>query len=98
MSKKVYFLVASYTDASAEMLRNEKSPTLLASQEGTSEEARELEARMARVKELEKMLQKVTLQVQLMENGAVRKIRKEDDDSDDEDKIPTYKWKPRRQE
>jgi len=81
------------------VLRNEKIATkVVVSQQGMSKEARELEARMARVKELEKMLRKVTLQVQLMENGAVRKIRKEEDDSDDEeDTIPTYKWKPRRQ-
>lgn len=88
-----------YTDVLAEVLRNDKSATrVVVSQQGMSKEARELEARMARVKELEKMLRKVTLQVQLMENGAVRKIRKEEDDSDDEeDTIPTYKWKPRRQ-
>ena len=88
-----------YTEVLAEVLRNDKSATrVVVSQQGMSKEARELEARMARVKELEKMLRKVTLQVQLMENGAVRKIRKEEDDSDDEeDTIPTYKWKPRRQ-
>ena len=77
------------------MLRNEMNVQSSRGEKVTSKEARELEARMARMKELEKMLRKVELQVQLMEGGAMRKIRRNDDDNYDEESTPVYKWKPR---
>ena len=63
---------------------------------GKSREAKELEARIARDEELKKMERKTTLQVHLMGKGSARKIRRKDEDSDDE-AIPVYKWKPQRQ-
>ena len=63
---------------------------------GKSREARELEARIARDEELKKMERKTALQIQLMGKGSARKIRRKDEDSDDET-IPVYKWKPQRQ-
>ena len=63
---------------------------------GKSRDARELHARMERDKELKKMERQVTLQLQLMGKGSVRKIRRNDEDGDDES-IPIYKWKPQRQ-
>jgi U3 small nucleolar RNA-associated protein 11 len=60
-----------------------------------SRDAKELEARIARDAELEKMERRTTLQVQLMGKGSARKIRRKDQDSDDES-IPIYKWKPQR--
>lgn len=63
---------------------------------GKSKEAKELEARIARDEELKKMERKTALQVQLMGKGRARKIRRKDEDSDDET-IPVYKWKPQRQ-
>ena len=63
---------------------------------GKSREAKELEARIARDEELKKMERKTALQIQLMGKGSARKIRRKDEDSDDET-IPVYKWKPQRQ-
>jgi hypothetical protein len=62
-----------------------------------SRDARELEARITRETELSKMERRAQLQVQLMGKGSARKIRREDEDSDDEDNIPVYKWNPQRQ-
>ena len=42
------------------MLRSEKNVQLSGGEQGTSKEARELEARTARVKELEKMLRRLS--------------------------------------
>lgn len=64
---------------------------------GKSRDARELDARIARDKELAKLERQATLQVQLMGKGSARKVRRKDQDSDDEDVIPIYKWKPQRQ-
>jgi len=61
-----------------------------------SRDARELEARIARDAELAKMERQMTLQVQLMGKGSARKVRRKDEDSDDE-RPPIYKWKPQRQ-
>jgi chromosome condensin MukBEF MukE localization factor len=61
-----------------------------------SRDSRELDARIARDAELAKLERQATLQVQLMGKGSARKIRRKDEDSDDE-QIPTYKWKPQRQ-
>ena len=61
-----------------------------------SRDSRELDARIARDAELAKLERQATLQVQLMGKGSARKIRRKDQDSDDE-QIPTYKWKPQRQ-
>jgi hypothetical protein len=63
---------------------------------GRSKEARELNARMAREAELGKMEQKIALQVQLMGKGMAHKVRRRDDDPDDEETLPVYKWKPQR--
>jgi U3 small nucleolar RNA-associated protein 11 len=63
---------------------------------GRSREARELEGRMERVKELRKKEREATVQVQLMGKGSRQKVRRKDEDSDDET-IPVYKWKPQRQ-
>lgn len=65
-------------------------------QSGRSKEARELEGRTERLKELVKKEKEVALQVQLMGKGSRTKVRRKDDDSDDE-AIPVYKWKPQRQ-
>ena len=62
-----------------------------------SKRTKELEARIAREKELEKMERQTTLQLQLMKKGRARKIRRKGEDSDDEDSIPIYKWAPQRQ-
>jgi Utp11 protein len=59
--------------------------------------ARELEARLARDKELEKMERQTTTQLHLMGKGKVRKVRRKDEDSEDEDHVPLYKWAPQRQ-
>jgi U3 small nucleolar RNA-associated protein 11 len=64
--------------------------------EAKSRDAKELHARMARDAELEKMERRASLQLQLMGKGSARKIRRKDEDSDDE-RIPVYKWKPQRQ-
>jgi hypothetical protein len=63
---------------------------------GKSRNVRELEARIARDEELAKLERQATLQVQLMAKGSARKVRRKDQDSDDET-IPVYKWKPQRQ-
>jgi Utp11 protein len=62
---------------------------------GESREARELETRINRVSELEKMERGVTLQLQLMNKGRARRIHLKDEDRD-EDSVPVYKWKPQR--
>ena len=64
---------------------------------GESKEAKELEARIARESELEKMERRVNLQIQLMGKGRASKVRRKDDDSDDDENIPIYKWRPQRQ-
>jgi Utp11 protein len=64
---------------------------------GKSRDARELNTRIARDAELGKMERRATLQVQLMGKGSARKIRRKDEDSDDDETIPVYKWKPQRQ-
>jgi Utp11 protein len=61
---------------------------------GKSKEARELNARIAREAELDKMERKVVLQMQLMGKGMARRVRQRDED--DEESIPVYKWKPQR--
>jgi Utp11 protein len=63
---------------------------------GKSKEARELNARIAREAELDKMERKVVLQMQLMGKGMARRVRRRDEDPDDEESIPVYKWKPQR--
>lgn len=80
----------------AALLRQKTRDNIEFGGSGKSREARELDARIARDAELKKMERKVALQVQLMGKGDARKIRRKDEDSDD-DTIPVYKWKPQRQ-
>jgi len=80
----------------AAALREKPRETFVFGGSGKSREAKELEARIARDEELKKMERKTALQVQLMGKGSARKIRRKDEDSDDET-IPIYKWKPQRQ-
>jgi Utp11 protein len=66
----------------------------------SSREAKELEARLDRLKKIEKMERQTTVQVQLMGKGKRRKVKSnndDDDDDDDDEKVPVYKWKPQRQ-
>jgi hypothetical protein len=63
---------------------------------GSSKEARELNARIAREAELDKVERKIALQVQLRGEGTARRVRRKDEDPDDEEAIPVYKWKPQR--
>jgi hypothetical protein len=63
---------------------------------GRSREAREFEGRMDRMNELKKKEREVTLQVQLMGKGSRQKVRRRDEDNDDE-AVLVYKWKPQRQ-
>jgi hypothetical protein len=64
---------------------------------GQSKEAKELNARITREAELDKMERKVALQMQLMGKGMARRVRRKDEDLDDDDEsIPVYKWKPQR--
>jgi len=77
-------------------LQRQKEGTVKFGQGGKSRESKELQARIARDAELAKLERQATLQVQLMGKGSARKIRRKDEDSDDE-QIPIYKWKPQRQ-
>jgi Utp11 protein len=77
-------------------LRARTKEDVILGEKENSREAKELEARIARDEELKKMERQAVLQVQLMGKGRARKVRRKDEDSDDE-KIPVYKWKPQRQ-
>jgi hypothetical protein len=63
---------------------------------GSSKEARELNAQIAREAELDKVERKIALQVQLRGEGTARRVRRTDKDPDNEEAIPVYKWKPQR--
>jgi len=94
MSGKKILFAESKEEADALRERNLPKDVSLG-QSGRSREARELEGRTARLKDLSKKEREVALQVQLMEKGSRIKVQGKDDDSDDES-VPVYKWKPQR--
>ena len=91
--KKILF---AESEEEARGLRERKGQEVKVEGTGRSREARELEGRIERMKELAKKERETTLQVQLMGKGSRRKVRRKDEDSDDET-VPVYKWKPQRQ-
>jgi hypothetical protein len=91
--KKILF---AENEEEAKMLRERKVQEVKFGTTGRSREAREFEGRIDRMNELKKKEREVTLQVQLMGKGSRQKVRRRDEDSDDE-AVPVYKWKPQRQ-
>src|ERR1700733_2685927 len=90
--KKILF---AENEEEAKMLRERKVQEAKFGATGRSREAREFEGRMERMNELKKKEREVTLQVQLMGKGSRQKVRRREEDSDDE-AFPVYKWKPQR--